>query len=498
MCPRTAKSIPLSPQVRAALDVDAEQLTPNELIRAILRAPVDLLWNGGIGTYVKASTETHADVGDKANDAVRVDAARAALPRRRRGRQPRLHAARADRVRARRRAHQHRRDRQRRRRQLLRPRGQHQDPARLGRRRRRPDAQAAQRAAGRDDRRGRRARAARQLHADAGAEPRARAGAGDARRARPADAQPRADAAGSTARSRRCPTPRRSPSAARPGSGSRSPSWRCCSPTARSRSTRRCSTPTCPRTPALADELARYFPAPLPERFGEQHGAAPAAARDHRHARDQRHGRPRRHDVRVPAAARTPARRRRTSRAPTRSRATCSRCARCGRRSRRSTCEVDADDADRDAAREPPARRARDALAAAHAPAPARHRGRDRALRRRRAGGRRARCPTCSSRPTASSGTRASRELAGDGVPEELAGRVATLGALFSALDIVEVADGDGALGATTSRRCTSCSARACTCTGCATGSPRCRATTAGRRWRARRCATTCSRCTPS
>src|SRR5581483_9210293 len=73
--PRTAKSIPLSPEVRAALAVDAETLRPADLIRAVLRAPVDLLWNGGIGTYVKAATETHADVGDKANDAVRIDAA---------------------------------------------------------------------------------------------------------------------------------------------------------------------------------------------------------------------------------------------------------------------------------------------------------------------------------------------------------------------------------------------------------------------------------------
>jgi glutamate dehydrogenase len=71
--PRTAKSIALSPQVREALDVQAEHLTPTELMSAILRAPVDLLWNGGIGTYVKASSETHADVGDKANDALRVD-----------------------------------------------------------------------------------------------------------------------------------------------------------------------------------------------------------------------------------------------------------------------------------------------------------------------------------------------------------------------------------------------------------------------------------------
>jgi glutamate dehydrogenase len=72
--PRTAKSIPLSSQVRAALDVEATSLAPNEAIRALLRSPVDLLWNGGIGTYVKALEERHAEVGDKANDAVRVDA----------------------------------------------------------------------------------------------------------------------------------------------------------------------------------------------------------------------------------------------------------------------------------------------------------------------------------------------------------------------------------------------------------------------------------------
>ncbi len=61
-------------QAREALGVEDEKLAPNDLIRALLRAPVDLLWNGGIGTYVKASGETHADAGDKANDAVRVDA----------------------------------------------------------------------------------------------------------------------------------------------------------------------------------------------------------------------------------------------------------------------------------------------------------------------------------------------------------------------------------------------------------------------------------------
>ncbi len=73
---RSAKSIPLSPQVRKSLSIDAEALTPVELIRAILCAPVDLLYNGGIGTYVKASGETDAAVGDRANDAVRVDASR--------------------------------------------------------------------------------------------------------------------------------------------------------------------------------------------------------------------------------------------------------------------------------------------------------------------------------------------------------------------------------------------------------------------------------------
>ena len=72
--PRTAKSIPLTAEVRQMLKVDSEHMTPNELIRAMLAAPVDLIWNGGIGTYVKASTETHSDVGDKANDTVRIDA----------------------------------------------------------------------------------------------------------------------------------------------------------------------------------------------------------------------------------------------------------------------------------------------------------------------------------------------------------------------------------------------------------------------------------------
>ncbi|WP_425547844.1 NAD-glutamate dehydrogenase [Actinocorallia longicatena] len=73
--PRSAKSIRLTPEVREALGIDpsVQALTPFELMRAALLAPVDLLWNGGIGTYVKASSENNADVGDKANDAIRVD-----------------------------------------------------------------------------------------------------------------------------------------------------------------------------------------------------------------------------------------------------------------------------------------------------------------------------------------------------------------------------------------------------------------------------------------
>jgi glutamate dehydrogenase len=76
--PRGVKSVPVSAQARTALGLDATvtALSPDELISAVLAAPVDLLWNGGIGTYVKASTETHADVGDRSNDAVRIDATR--------------------------------------------------------------------------------------------------------------------------------------------------------------------------------------------------------------------------------------------------------------------------------------------------------------------------------------------------------------------------------------------------------------------------------------
>ncbi len=80
--PRTAKSISITEPVRQVLDLPAgsDALTPAELIHAILQAPVDLLWNGGIGTYVKAGWESNAMVGDKANDAVRIDGAQVRAP----------------------------------------------------------------------------------------------------------------------------------------------------------------------------------------------------------------------------------------------------------------------------------------------------------------------------------------------------------------------------------------------------------------------------------
>ena len=252
-----------------------------------------------------------------------------------------------------------------------------------------------------------------------------------------------------------------------------------------------------PEDPALDGELERYFPAPLPERFGdvmqrhrlrreiiatrvtndlvdragttfvfrlrEDTGASPAdIARASVVARDVFGVRSLWHDIEALDGARP--------------RGDCR--ARC--------CSPAAGG------------RARDALAAALAPAAAGHRGRGRALRRRRRRPWRARCRASSSSPSRRPGASAWRKLTDAGVPEALAGRVATQGALFSALDIVEVAARDRAPGRGGRARCTSCSAAACTCTGCATGSRCCRATTAGRRWRARRCATTSSACTRS
>ncbi|WP_119979055.1 NAD-glutamate dehydrogenase [Shewanella algidipiscicola] len=70
---RSAKSITLTPEIKTMLDTKKASMTPNELLKELLKMRVDLIWNGGIGTYIKASSETHAEVGDRANDALRVN-----------------------------------------------------------------------------------------------------------------------------------------------------------------------------------------------------------------------------------------------------------------------------------------------------------------------------------------------------------------------------------------------------------------------------------------
>lgn len=71
---RTAKSIKITPEMKAIFNIKKDSLTPNDLIKAILKSPVDLIFNGGIGTFVKASFETNQDVGDRTNDYIRIDA----------------------------------------------------------------------------------------------------------------------------------------------------------------------------------------------------------------------------------------------------------------------------------------------------------------------------------------------------------------------------------------------------------------------------------------
>ncbi len=70
---RSAKWIKISPQMKARFDIQEDRLAPTDLLNRLLKAPVDMIWNGGIGTYVKATQESHADVGDKANDSLRVN-----------------------------------------------------------------------------------------------------------------------------------------------------------------------------------------------------------------------------------------------------------------------------------------------------------------------------------------------------------------------------------------------------------------------------------------
>ncbi len=70
---RDSKSLTITPQIKQRFAIEQDEMTPTELINAILKSPVDLIWNGGIGTYVKASSENNAEVGDRANDALRVN-----------------------------------------------------------------------------------------------------------------------------------------------------------------------------------------------------------------------------------------------------------------------------------------------------------------------------------------------------------------------------------------------------------------------------------------
>nr|BFF00722.1 hypothetical protein GCM10020241_23970 [Streptoalloteichus tenebrarius] len=300
--PRTLKSIPVSPQVREALGLPdgVSRLSPPELIKAILLAPVDLLWNGGIGTYVKA---LHRDARRGRRQGQRRGPRRRGRPAgegRRRGRQPRPDPARPDRVRQGRRQGQHRRPGQLGRRGLLRPRGQHQDPAGPHGRRGAAGAGRAQRAARRDDRRGRAPGARRQLPAERGARRQQGARRVDADRARPADQRPR--------------------TAARPGQGAGGPAdagpVQGDGPGGAGVDLAGAGHPAGPRQagaqgggagqrPAgrrgVRAAAARVLPRAAAGAVRRRGRRAPAASGDHHHAAGQRGGRRGRHLLRLPA-----------------------------------------------------------------------------------------------------------------------------------------------------------------------------------------------------
>ena len=257
--PARPSQCPSRPQVaaRLGLPTGTTALSPSELVRAVLRAPVDLFWNGGIGTYVKASTETHAEVGDKANDAVRVDGAELRvrvvgeggnLGLTQRGR---IEARCAGRARST-------------------PTRSTTPPASTAATTRSTSrscstassptgelgAGRAQRAPAADDRRRRPARAAQQRRAEPHAVGRDGAWPADLLPAHRRFLEVLEGAERSTARSRRC---RRRPSSTggcATATGSPTPSCRCCSPTPRSRCAARCSRATCPTSPGCARRCA--------------------------------------------------------------------------------------------------------------------------------------------------------------------------------------------------------------------------------------------------
>ena len=298
---RDAKAIDITDQARAALGIgDAvTSLRPDELISAILLAPVDLLWNGGIGTYVKASTESNEAVGDRANDSLRVDAAD--LRCRIVGEGGNLGLTQLARVEyavgggyiyadaidnsagGR----------------LQRPRGEHQDRARPARPRRRPHDEAAQRPARRDDRRGGRTRAGRQSSPDAGVDDRPPSIVGDGQRPRPLprDARER----GRPRPVARVP-PDRQADRRTAGGGERPARTRIRRDDRLHEKSRRAGDPrqrsagfTRPR-----DRPARLFPDGAPRPVPRSAARAPPAPRDHRHRPRERHGQPVGHLVRPP------------------------------------------------------------------------------------------------------------------------------------------------------------------------------------------------------
>ena len=256
---RGAKSVDLVARgTRARSASTTGRSPPTSWCSAILRAPVDLLWNGGIGTFVKATTESDADVGDRTNDAVRIDATELRCRVVAEGGNLGLHPAGAGRVRPRRRPHQHRRHRQLGRRRLLRPRGEHQDPP-------------AARHRGGSARRPRSATRSSSHMTDAVADlvladNEAQANALEIaavearrprRRARPPDGAARAVGRARPRARGAADRPRRCRSATPPASGSRRPSSRCCSPTPSSSSSARWSRPTCPTIPTSTARLRR-------------------------------------------------------------------------------------------------------------------------------------------------------------------------------------------------------------------------------------------------
>ena len=267
--PRTAKSIPISDEVREALAIDARELSPTELIREILRAPVDLLWNGGIGTYVKASAESHADAGDKTNDAVRLDGSELRcrvvgeggnLGFTQRGRIEyalaggRINTDAIDNV-----AGVNCSDHEVNIKILLDALVAAGDLTEKQRNELLVD----------DDRRRRRAGAARQLHPDAGDEPRRGAGGADGRRPRPADPRSRADRRASPRA--RVPARRRDARRApQQPPGARRARARGGDGVLQDPPVRALLESDLPEDPYLAHDLDRYFPPPLPERYAQQ------------------------------------------------------------------------------------------------------------------------------------------------------------------------------------------------------------------------------------